>query len=248
MKRLLTFFVLVPLLIFSGQSSATILDIDFNGNSFLLGSFESGETGAEFYRYGNPSSASANPLYPGTTDLIPLQSDALQIFSHLDTRSGGGLSFGVILEKPNGSGGGAFSASVDWSDPGVLTFVDDPSESGSLDSGGPQNISLRWVDCCTDGFVIGGLDPESLFLNLTNVTGSDLSSVIFLSPDGQNSNTIFDFPTEAFSISIAACDPATDPNQCELAPPPSASVPSPSTAALFSLGLVGLVLAKRKKQ
>jgi hypothetical protein len=247
MKNLTHLTAWLLLAAFSGRAAATVLDIDFNGSQFLLGSFESAESGADFYRYDSPALASANPVYPGTTNLIPLQADALQIFSHTDTRDGS-LSFGAILERPNGSGGGSFAANVDWSSPAVLTFVDDPDESGVLGAGGPQSLSLAWIDCCTDGFVIGGLDPETLFLNLTNVVGSDLSSVIFLSPDGQNSNTVFDFPTEQFSISIAACDPATDPNQCQI-PPPDGSVSAPGTLALFGLGLAGFAVgwSKRKK-
>lgn len=227
----------------SAPSMATVLDIDFNGTQFLLGTFDSAETGTSFYHYGTPSASSANPYYPGTSNLIPLQADALQVFTHVNTNTNQ-LSFGIILEKPNGSGGGSFSTDVDWSTPATLAFVDDPGETGTLDSGGPQSLSFLWSDCCTDGFVISGFDPNDLFINLTNVTGSDLTKVIFLSPDGQNANTVFDFPTDRFSISIASCDPATDPNQCVI--PPN-DVPEPNVIALLAVGLAGLGFAKRKK-
>lgn len=245
MEKVIKICIFAPFILFSCNTLAAVLDIDFNGTKFLLGSFESAESGSDFYRYGNPANASANPVYPGTSTLIPLQADALQIFSHTDTRDGS-LSFGAILEKPNGSGGGSFFADVNWSDPALLAFVDDPGETGTLGSGGPQSLALNWINCCTDGFVIGGLDPEDLFLDLISVTGDDLFSVIFLSPDGQNSNRIFDFPEDEFSISIVACDPETDPNQCQTAPP-NGSIPVPGTAALFGLGLVGLGWSRRKK-
>ncbi|WP_028866078.1 PEP-CTERM sorting domain-containing protein [Psychromonas aquimarina] len=222
----------------SSNSMATVLDIDFNGNQFLLGTFDSAQTGSDFYSYGSPSHSSANPVYPNTANLIPLEADALQIFSHVNTGTNE-LSFGAILEKPNGSGGGSFSADLDWSTPATLALTDD-NETGTLGAGGPQSLAFNWVDCCTDGFVISGFDPEDLFINLTNVTGSDLSKVIFLSPDGQNSNTVFDFPSQAFSISILPCDPATDPNQCVVV-----GVPEPGAFMLLSLGLLGLGFSRK---
>ncbi|MCW8865662.1 MAG: PEP-CTERM sorting domain-containing protein [Colwellia sp.] len=219
------------LLIFSFSGTAGVIDIDFNGTQFLLGTFESEESGSDFYRYGNPFTASANPVYPGTNTPIPLEADALQIFTHINTLTNE-LSFGIILEKPNGSGGGSFSTTVDWSDPAVLSFVDDPNESGNLGSGGPQDISLTWVDCCTDGFIISGFDPNDLFINLTQVTGDDLTSVIFLSPD--RNNTRFDFPSDIFEISLQNCDPATDPNGCVI---PPGQIPEPTSLILFAIGL-----------
>jgi hypothetical protein len=231
MKILSKLLLGVVCLLMPAHGYSAILNIDFNGSEFLLGSFESAETGAEFYRYGNPFAASANPVYPNTTDVLPLEADALHIFSHLNTLTNE-LSFGVILEKPNGSGGGAFSATVAWSTPALFAFVDDPNETGSIGSAGPLNISLAWINCCTDGFVISGFDPADLFIDLTNVGGSDLTKVIFLSPD--RNNTRFDFPTDQFNISIKSCDPQTDPNGCVIP-----SIPEPATWSLMLLAVIG---------
>ena len=229
----------VVLSLSSSIASAAVLDIDFNGSQFLLGTFDSAETGTDFYNYGSPWAASANPVYPGTTTPIPLEADALQIFSHVNTLTNE-LSFGVILEKPNGSGGGSFNASIDFSTPAALAFLDDPNEGGNsaLGTTSSINIDLDWVNCCTDGFVISGFDPEDLFIDLYNVTGSDLDRAIFLSPDGQN--TQFAFPDDVFSISIGSCDPQTDPNQCVI------SVSEPSTFALLAFGLFGIGLMRRR--
>jgi len=241
MKNLIKGFVALVFLVVSSSSIATILDIDFNGNTFLLETFESAETGSAFYRYGNPSASSANPVYPGTAELIPLFADALQIYTHLNTLTNE-LSFGLILEKPNGSGGGSFSANLDWSDPAVLAFVDDPGESGALNVGGPQSVSFTWVDCCTDGFVISGFDPDNLFMDLSEVLGSDLTQVVFLSPDRNNTN--FAFPEEEFNISISNCDPAQDPNGCEI-PPRIPGIPEPPVIFLFVISLFALCFSGR---
>jgi len=228
---------IAALLFMSSTALAGVIEIDFNGTEFLLGTFESAETGSQFYNYGSPWASSANPVYPGTTDPIPLTADALQIFSHINTNTNE-LSFGVILEKPNGSGGGSFSTTIAWSTPALLAFVDDPGESGTINAGGPQNISLSWIDCRTDGFVISGFDPDDLFIDLTNVSGSDLTQVIFLSPDRKN--TVFDFPQDVFNISITNCDPNTDPNGCII------QTPEPSTLAILALSLLGLTVRRVK--
>lgn len=234
-KRL---FSLLMLFISSNAMSA-ILNIDFNGNQFLLGAFESAETGEQFYNYGSPWAASANPVYPGTSDTIPLAADALQVFSHLNTLTNE-LSFGIILEKPNGSGGGSFTTTASWSQPATFAFVDDPGEDGPIGSTGPLDITLNWINCCTDGFVISGFDPNNMFLDLANTSGADLTDVIFLSPDRQNTN--FVFPADEFNISIQSCDPAIDPNGCVIP-----SVPEPSIIALFGLGLFGIGFARRRR-
>ncbi len=238
MKRFFNYLIAVVLFC-SPNAFAGVIEIDFNGTEFLLGTFESAETGTSFYNYGSPWASSANPVYPGTTDPIPLVADALQIFAHINTNTNTNeLSFGVILEKPNGSGGGSFSTTIAWSAPAVLAFVDDPGESGTLNAGGSQNISLSWLDCCTDGFVISGFDPDNLFIDLTSVTGSDLTQVIFLSPNKQD--TSFEFPQDEFNISIKNCDPDIDPNGCII------PIPEPTTLAIFALGFFGLISSRIK--
>ena len=230
------------LLLASSNGNATVLDIDFNGTQLLLGTFESAQTGTEFYNYDTDFTTSAGPRYPGTSDFIPLQNDALQIFAHIDTTTDR-LSFGVILEKPLGSGGGSFNADVAISAPAQLAFVDDPPiydpNTSPVGTTGNIVIDLDWSDCCTDGFVISDFDPEDLFIDLTNITGSDLTQVIFLSPD--RNNTVFDFPTDVFNISIRPCDPDTDPNGCVIP-----SVPVPAAFWLFASVLAGWLGFGRK--
>ena len=249
MKNLVKVFIAAVFTIMSSSSMAVVLDIDFNGSQFLLGTFESAETGSTFYRYDSPSIASANPVYPGTANLIPLQADALQIYTHINSITNE-LSFGIILEKPNGSGGGSFNTLVDFSTNGPvstpsLAFLDDPGELGNspLGTTGNVTIDLDWIDCCTDGFVLSGFDPEDLFINLTAVSGSDLTQVIFLSPDGND--TTFGFPDVEFEISITPCNPQTDPGGCVIPPSP---VPVPAAVWLFGTALIGFIGFSRRRK
>ena len=247
MKKLTSALSIILFLAISSNSWAgPVLDIDFNGNSLLLGTFESPESGADFYNYGSPFGASANPVYPGTSTPIPLVADAAQIFAHVNSNTNE-LSFGLILEKPNGSGGGTFAADVLWSAPATLTLMDDVGDNfgtvGTPASASPINLSFAWVDCCTDGFVLSGFDPSDLFIDLSNVTGSDLTQVIFLSPDGPSQNLAFEFPQDQFNISIAACDPQTDPNGCVVP-----TVPEPAPFILLGLGLTLLGWNRRKQR
>lgn len=242
MKNLLKVFFATVFIMISSSSMAVVLNIDFNGTEFNLGTFDTAGSSASFYNYNTDFASSAGPKYPGTNEFIPLQADALQVFTHLDTTLNE-LSFGIILEKPNGSGGGTFSSSIAWSTPAVLSLVDDTGESGVIGAGGPQNISLQWIDCCTDGFVISGFDPEDLFIDLSQVSGSDLTQVIFLSPD--RVNTMFDFPQDEFNISIRPCDPETDPQGCVIPPSP---IPVPAAIWLFSTALIGFVGMSRRRK
>lgn len=246
MKKLISLLSSVLLLAISNSSFAgPVLDIDFNGNQLLLGTFESPESGASFYNYGSPNGSSANPVYPGTSTPIELVSDAAQIFAHVNTLTNE-LSFGLILEKANGSGGGSFAADVAWSAPATITLADDPGDNygavGTPASASPIHLSFNWIDCCTDGFVLSGFDPSDLFIDLTNVTGSDLTQVIFLSPDGPSQNLAFEFPDDQFNISIAACDPQTDPNGCVVP-----TVPEPAPFVLLGLALTMLGWSRRKQ-
>jgi hypothetical protein len=50
MKNLVKVFIAAVFTIMSSNSMAVVLDIDFNGSQFLLGTFESAETGSNFYR------------------------------------------------------------------------------------------------------------------------------------------------------------------------------------------------------
>ncbi len=212
----------------TASAEAVVLDVDFNGNRFQLETFESAETGAEFYNWGAGAGSglwhnSANPYYPGTTTLIPLEDHTLHVFSHVDTTTGL-LSFGIILGAPDAipaGGSRTFSADVDWSAPATLALVDDAGETGTPGAGGPQSLSFRWYDCCTDGFVISGFDPHDLSIELTNVTGTNLNQVVFLSPDGALRNRIFRFPANGFGIRVT-------------------SVPEPGPALLLGLALAGL--------
>ena len=246
MNKTFKFFLSLFALILSSNTYAVVLDVDFNGSDLLLGTFDSNETGKSFYKYGTPWKSSANPVYPGTSTALPLEADAIHIFAHTNTKgtsdtSDDELSFGVILEKPNGSGGGSFNATVDFSQPAELAFLDDPNEAGnsSLGTQDTINIDLDWIDCCTDGFVLSGFNPTDLFIDLLNVSGSDLSKVIFLNPNAQHVS--FDFPTNTFNISIGNCDPQTDPDNCIL------PTPIPAPLALMGLGLVAIGYTRRKK-
>ena len=173
------YFSIIFLLFTTSTLAGPVLDIEFNGSQLLLGTFEGTKSSSEFYSYGSPNGASANPRYPDTGELIALQADTLQIFSYLETDTNI-LSLGFILEKYQGSGGGTFQTQATWSDPARVSLLDDPGETGSNITDTSRDFNFTWVNCCTDGFVISGFDPDDMFLDLKNTTGSDLTNVVFL--------------------------------------------------------------------
>ncbi len=129
------------------------------------------ECGSEWYAYGRPDNASANP------EPDVRRSDAVVVVLH-EGPPGCGTGLAVIADQTrDGEGGelrGAFSISPP--DVGGMLVNDDPTAGGgecSYDpTSGDATCDWRWVACCTDGVMFGLFERDfCVTVRLTAPTG-----------------------------------------------------------------------------
>jgi hypothetical protein len=147
---------------------------DFDAN--VLGSIQPfslpAQTASTVYQYGSPIGAS----YNGT--VITAESSKSKLFL---VETSNGLSLFVVHDRPNdGSGGRAemrFELSGD-TDGAARIVEDDPQSPNDIGRAGNlfgptvfQTVH-EWVECCTDGVVIGALNgPWSMLVQFRNNSG-----------------------------------------------------------------------------
>ena len=126
-------------------------DFEFLG---IIDEFDrSGESAADVYSYGVPAGSS----YNGTPPSI---SDTSQLFL-VNTNDGAGASLFVVHDTPGAGGGNADMTFDVVGDTAAILLEDDPGGGADsyTDAGGTLFTSSHlWVNCCTDGVVIGTLE------------------------------------------------------------------------------------------
>lgn len=123
------------------------------------------ESAATVYDYGGAVASS----YSGVTP--PAVADTSQLF-FVETSEG--LSLFNVHDAPGGNGGSASAVFMLAGATAGVLVNDDPAEA-TLDVGGAMFTSTHnWLDCCTDGTVIGGWDADedwSMTVDVTAIVG-----------------------------------------------------------------------------
>jgi gliding motility-associated-like protein len=126
-----------------------------------------------FYAYGNPAGSSAG------TGLEISQTFLVMMHEDLTT---GNTSLIMILDKTNdGSGGDADVVVTCLPDTAFVALADDAGEL----TGSPPTITgnFNWLNCCTDGGVIGGVGCGNTFtINPTINSGITAFSLVYGTP------------------------------------------------------------------
>jgi len=175
----------------------------------------------DFYSYGTPSRASANPPAP-----VALRDDEALFLLH---RNGahGPLSFVAIFDRPgtDAQPSGSMSFGLSGAPAAASIVVEDDGGEISSPSNVNQSFSFRWVGCCTDGLAAEGFEDLAWLLGVDVTASSGISSFSFLNGD----NTRIDLG-EAGDFTLEA-----------------APVPLPATAPLVLAALGGLALMRRRQ-
>lgn len=203
-------------------AEAVSVSVTSGGNTIEVESFTTAGTVEDFYAFGNPDNASANtPI-----GLEDGNSDAAVFFlvEGSDTAPGT-VSLGFIIDTPqDGSGGSASIAVSGFTSPPVIEVSDDGPETVFDAVSNTLNGNFTWFGCCTDGFLVSGIDTDILRLSfeITNVTGL-ANGFFFASPNGSGGADLFGISSEG-----------------------TLAVPLPPAFALLFAGIAGLTLMARR--
>ena len=201
---------------------ANILEIDPISHS---------QTAAQFYSYNNPLATSYNP--DPSLPLLAPQSGAFISFLY---QGPDGLSMFAVFDQPNDGSGG--TATLNLTSTGLAGSVmsmlvkDDPGDAPNNwnDASGEANLSFLWWPCCTDGFVLGHIDPAidswSLTTSFAQLSGIDRYLIFYSNNGSIDSLQISPADYRSFTYSVS-------------------QVPVPAAAWLFATALLGLLKIRR---
>jgi len=215
----------------SQESSAGAGDFDSNVLGFIDPFTWTGDT-SDYYDY------SSGGFNDGVGGRLTLTSNLSHLFL---VDASDGLSLFVVHDKPaDGSGGTALTKLELSGDTASLLVKDDNGgwePTIDVDGLGTQfTANHAWFDCCTDGLALGSLDGFfTMYVQFTAPSTGLGAGWAAISDDGSATGSALSLtPSVGRRVRI---DAIPDP------------IPEPSTlAALISMGLVGLVIAWRRRK
>lgn len=221
MTRIVISMLLILGIMTVAQSNAYANSTVFNVNSSTGGTtgtletFSNAQSALEFYNLGN---FSANPAFS-------LTSGGVHLFIHHDT-STDIYSLGAIIDsRDDGSGGRLRGTISGFPLSAVVALSDDPGEV-VISTPGTVSVNARWFNCCTDGFIVSGIDPNNLNVTFDFTTVQGLDTFVFTSPTGFSSAPL-GTGTVGFAVSTA---------------------PEPATWAMMILGFLGVAFQLKRQR
>ena len=131
------------------------------------------DTVQNWYSYNFPVGSSANAE-------LSISNKAIVYFYE---DGAGKLSMVVTLDKPDDGTGGAVFLQISGAT-GMAILVSDDGGEAQLNSGtGTGDGIFNWIECCTDGFVVGHWTSSSC-ITLTVSSATNIDSWVVLSGDG----------------------------------------------------------------
>ena len=182
----------------------------------LIDTISTAQSGAQYY---NRSNASANP------DFEP-QNGGLHLFLHRNTITGE-YSIGLVADSRNDNSGGRLRGSLNGLGATSFLALADEASEVSMPTPGTAVFNFRWFNCCSDGFVVGGIDPNTLSLNFDITSSTGLTDFYFAGPGG--ALTSAPLGASALSFTVAAA-------------------PEPSTWALMIMGFMFIARQVKHKK
>ncbi len=210
------------------QESAPGAD-DFDAN--ILGqvtTYNTGLTAENFYQYNNPNGASYNGENNGGPTPISQLTQAFVV------NASDGLSLFVVHDNPNDGSGGVAANQWDLSgDTAGPVLNDDVDDTITVGGGGTTfQTDHAWLNCCTDGYVIGSLDGDWELLGQFLTTPTNIDGWQVTSSNGNHA--ALDLQTGR----RVRLDPVVNIN----------AIPEPLTTSLGLIGVAMLSASLRRRR
>ncbi|MEE9328811.1 MAG: PEP-CTERM sorting domain-containing protein [Parvularculaceae bacterium] len=194
------------------QANTSLFNVRDTGGNWLGGmtTISEARSAVDYYSL---SSWSAHPGFN-------LNANGMHMFLHEDTTTGV-FSLGVVLDRISDGSAGRLNGSLSGLGAGASVALSDDAGEATIISPGTASFNFRWFNCCTDGFVISGVDPNNLSLVFNVLSSNGLTDLYFVNGNGSMTSSPISNGTFSFSVS---------------------SAPEPSTWGLMIFGFIGMAV------
>ena len=202
----------------SARAATSTFTFGGNGGSLLgqIGVYAEAASAADFFNRVSRS---------GTPPFAPA-SNGLHFFLHHDTTTDV-YALGAFLDSRNDGTGGTLRGTISGLPLSAVVALSNDNNEAQLVAPGSVALNFRWVDCCIDGFVITGIDPDNLNVSIDLNSISGLDSVYLASPSAVTS--VASLTGDSFSLTVS-------------------SAPEPAVWMLMILGFAGVATQLKRRR